>query len=153
MAKCEFLFLYFRRLFSKTPHLDCTVGPVTSASRPSSRKERTLRKSTRLSGAVEESSTTDQYIEIDLAGLGRMKFDPWHQRSMERREHSFLATFVRLEKLKTNSATFLSFVHFNKIVKISSKKGVNDAGFVASQGVRLQPRSTLALPTGSAVSK
>ena len=122
---------------SSAPHRDCTEGHVTSTSSQSSRKKKVLWKFTRLSSVVEKRSSTDLYIKIDVAqdsegwGLFRDTDGAW-------RDHSFLATCLRLEELTINSATFLS-VYFSKNIKRKHEKGVIGVGFVASSGMRLQP--------------
>ena len=128
---------------SSAPHRDCTEGHVTSTSSQSSRKKKFLWKFTRLSSVVEKRSTTDLYIKIDVAqdsegwGLFRDIDGAW-------RDHSFLATCLRLDELTINSAIFLS-VYFSKNIKRKHEKGVIGVGFVASSGMRLQPWLTLAL--------
>ena len=58
------------------------------------------------------------------------------------RDYSFLATFLRLEELKINSAAYFVFI---KLLKEKHGKGSERVGFVASSGVRLQLWLTLAL--------
>ena len=143
-AICEFLFLYFRRLLSKTPHLHLDqypVGPVTSAISHSSRKKKTLRKFIR---HVERRVTNLQRrtIEIDLAqdsggwrsfrdtnAAWRDSFFPGDVSAPRRTEDKLCYFFFK----------YFFVVHFNKI----GKYVVNGVSFVASLVVRLQPRSTL----------
>ena len=55
-AICKFLFLYFRRLFSKTPHLDCLSHQRQAKVH---KKKNSSKIPTRRSSVVEKSSTTD----------------------------------------------------------------------------------------------
>ena len=131
------LFLYFRRFFSRTPHLlDCTVMPVTSAS--SQVHER--KNPSKIHTAVEcRGKTNDGPIQRNrpCSGLGRMRFaprtaGPCHRRSMER---SFFPGDVSAPRRTEDKLCYLFiclFIFCKIVQRKTQKKGLNGVGFVAS---------------------
>ena len=126
LGRCVFLFFYFRirRLPSSAPHRDCSVGPCHVNVKPKfTEEESSLKIHTPVERLGKTFNDGPIHQNLPCSELGRMRFVPWHRRSMARSLFPSDVSAPRRIDDKLCYLFYLSlYVDFNKIAKRKTRK-------------------------------